>query len=264
MFFSDSGLVLEILGIFKIKRGSYSIESVWGRSYDTLSVRLYGSCEFECEEAKLTVTEKDLLYIPSNANYRQKTIGEEIIAVHFINYNKKNKTGMEVFSSNTPNGLCAEFEKMYEIWSEKKTGYRQKCTSILYDVLYSAAQKLEERSFPTKEVNRIMNEAINYIHQNYKNEHILISELSKSLFVSDSYFRRLFKNSFGVSPNEYIIALKLEYASQMLASGHYSVNEVSLNVGISDSKYFARIFKKRYLKKPSEYKKEFNKKIEKN
>lgn len=259
MFFSDSELVLELLGIFKIRRESYIVEKSNPRSYDTLSMRRYGSGKFEFENQELSVSKNELLYISSNAVYSQKTDGEEIIAVHFINYNKKDKTGIEIFLPDNPDELYAELEKMYEIWSERKTGYRQKCTSMLYDILYSAAQKLEERSFPTQEVNRIMNKAINYIHQHYKEEQILISELAKSLFISDTYFRRLFKKSYGISPNQYIIALKLEYASQMLASGFYSVTEVSMLAGFPDSKYFSRLFKKRFFKTPSEYKKEFQK-----
>ena len=42
---------------------------------------------------ELSVSKNELLYISSNAVYSQKTDGEEIIAVHFINYNKKDKTG---------------------------------------------------------------------------------------------------------------------------------------------------------------------------
>lgn len=259
MFFCDSELVLEIIGIFKIKRDNYIVDDAVIRNYDTLSIRLFGKCEFKSENLDMIVSKDDLLYIPSNISYSQKTDGEEIIAIHFINYNKKDKSGIEIFSPDTPMEFNSEIIRMYEIWNEKKTGYRQKCTSILYNILYKTSQKLEERSFETQEANRIMNKAINYIHQNYKSENILISDIAKSLFVSETYFRRLFKKSYGVSPNKYIIALKLEYASQMLASGFYSVTEVSTNAGFSDSKYFSRLFKKHYLKSPMEYKKEFQK-----
>ena len=259
MFFCDSELVLEILGIFKIKRDNYIVDNAATRSYDTLSIRLYGTCEFKCKNINMVVSEDDLLYIPSNISYSQKTDGEEIIAIHFINYNKKNKSGMAVFSPDNSMEFMSEIIKMYEIWNEKKTGYRQKCTAMLYNILYKTAQKLEERSFETQEANRIMNKAINYIHQNYKSENILISDIAKSLFISETYFRRLFKKSYGVSPNKYIISLKLEYASQMLSSGFYSVAETSVNAGFSDSKYFSRLFKKHYLKSPMEYKKEFQK-----
>lgn len=264
MFFCDSELVLEIIGIFKIKRDNYIVENAVTRSYDTLSIRLCGRCEFVCKNTDMVVSEDDILYIPSTINYNQKTDGEEIIAIHFINYNKKNKSGIEVFSPDNPLEFRSEIIRMYEIWNEKKTGYRQKCTSMLYNILYKTAQKLEERSFETQEINRIMNKAINYIHQNYKNESILISEIAKSLFISETYFRRLFKKSYGVSPNKYITSLKLEYASQMLASGFYSVAEASINAGFSDTKYFSRLFKKHYLKTPLEYKKEFQKIDEKN
>jgi len=257
MFFVNTDTVLEIFGVFKIKRNLYNLKSSRTRSHDSLSIRLNGQCLFEEEKGnKFTVTENDLLYIPHTANYTQHTTGEEIIAVHFINYNGKENLNMEMFSTNTPEFYRKEFEKMYEIWNEKKTGYRLKCASILYDVLYNTAVNMNENN-STKEIDTVLKASINYIHQNYKKTNISISELAKSLYVSDTYLRRIFKKVYGVSPNRYIISLKLEYASQMLASGHYSVSDVSENAGFSDQKYFSRIFKKYYHKSPSEYKKEY-------
>ena len=99
MFFSDSELVLELLGIFKIRRESYIVEKSNPRSYDTLSMRRYGSGKFEFENQELSVSKNELLYISSNAVYSQKTDGEEIIAVHFINYNKNIWTKLKLLMS---------------------------------------------------------------------------------------------------------------------------------------------------------------------
>lgn len=65
-------------------------------------------------------------------------------------------------------------------------------------------------------------------------------------FVSETYFRKLFKKLYSVSPKQYIINLKLETAAQLLQSQLYSVNEACDKSGFADPKYFTRLFKSRY------------------
>lgn len=253
MFFDDSNPVLEILGVFKLRRKNYTHNSNSERYYDSLSLRLSGSCDFESPGGNFSVNEGDILYIPSDIKYKQRTESEELIVIHFVNYNKQEKQAIEIFSSESTARIRAEFERIYDIWSVKKKGYRQMCTSILYMILYLAAESNEK---DYGEINRIMNGAVNYIHQNYKKKDIAVSDIAKRMFVSDSYFRRVFKKNYGISPAEYIISLKLEYASELLSSGHYSVSEVAQKAGYDDTKYFSRIFKKRFSKTPTEYKKQ--------
>ena len=58
---------------------------------------------------------------------------------------------------------------------------------------------------------------------------------------------------YATSPNHYIIDLRLEYASQLLASGLYTVGEVGAKCGIPDTKYFSKLFKKRFGATPRDY-----------
>lgn len=107
---------------------------------------------------------------------------------------------------------------------------------------------------PSSEVSERMRLALNFIHQNYKKENISIETLAKTASVSESYFRREFKRIYSVSPGQYIIGLKLEYAAQLLQSRLYTVGEVAEKSGFADTKYFSRIFKRKFAKSPSQYK----------
>lgn len=86
--------------------------------------------------------------------------------------------------------------------------------------------------------------AVSYIHSHYRNEQMNVSELASMCAVSDTYFRKLFKEIHGVSPAQYIINLRLEYASQLLMSRLYTILEVSEKSGFNDVKYFSKLFKK--------------------
>ena len=252
MFFGNEENVLELLGVFKIKREKNTHKSINGRVYDSLSIRLRGNSEFSYDGKISKIMKNDILYIPQNVSYSQSTYGEEIIAIHFINYNPGERNGIEIFSFKDYKQIRDIMLKMYSVWNEKKTGYKMHCMSMLYEILYMVNEQKIKDSVP---YNSAMSEAVNYIHRNYKKEQILISDLAKMCCVSETYFRRIFKSTYSVSPLRYITNLKLEYASQLLLARLYTIPEVSEMAGFSDSKYFSRVFKKKYGKCPKEYKK---------
>ena len=85
MFFSDDDLSLELLGVFKINRGTIKRKSFNNRSYDSLSIRLNGSCRFIFQKEKCDIKPNEILYLPMKEKYTQETDGETVIAIHFIN-----------------------------------------------------------------------------------------------------------------------------------------------------------------------------------
>ena len=53
------------------------------------------------------------------------------------------------------------------------------------------------------------------------------------------------------APNDFIRIIRLNKAKDMLASGNYTVSEVSYMVGFTDPKYFSTSFKKQFGVSPS-------------
>ena len=97
--------------------------------------------------------------------------------------------------------------------------------------------------------------ALDYIHVHFRSEEISISSLAAMCSVSETYFRKQFKNLYSVPPNQYIINLRLENASQLLQSELYTVAEAAEKSGFNDTKYFSRIFKQHFNMSPKEYSK---------
>jgi two-component system response regulator YesN len=67
------------------------------------------------------------------------------------------------------------------------------------------------------------------------------------------YFRKLFKAEFGMSPQKYIIKLKIQKAVFLMSTGYYSLKEISLMSGYTDYKYFSTEFKREKGVSPSKY-----------
>ena len=253
MFFQEASATAELLGVFQIKRDALFHESTDRRAYDSIALRLEGEGHFQTTDTVLDVTSDDLLYIPQNVHYTQTTKGETIIAIHFLNYSISSRKTMECLRMEDSEELRAIACRMYKIWNEKKPGYKYLCTSLFYQLLYAANKQFQENALISDDLSKRMKTAIDFIHKNYRHMPISVADLAKKMSVSETYFRRLFKKLYVLSPSQYIINLRLEYASQLLLSKFYKVSEVAEKSGFQDEKYFSRIFKQKYGMPPRSY-----------
>lgn len=261
MFFAENELSLELLGVFKISRKTERVQKSHPRNYDSISLRLSGSGKFQTEAKAFTVRKGDVLYLPKNADYTQRTEGEKLIAIHFINYSFNRKNKIEIIKSEDVDFVETVATQMYDVWKEKKQGYRYKCTSLLYELLYYLNCQEHEHIIDSLTGDQKIKVAIDYIHTHFRSEEIDICALADMCSISDTYFRKLFKMIYEVSPKQYILNLKLEVASQLLHSGFYTVTEVSDKSGFNDVKYFSKLFKKRFNMTPKEFSQNENARI---
>lgn len=118
-------------------------------------------------------------------------------------------------------------------------------TKIL--VILSEISMRKKNQYP-----QIMEDMIAYIQKNYTKK-ITLSDIAKQFSVSESYAARIFKKNLNVTAGEYIMALKLDYASQLLLSSNMSVREISEYLSFYDEFYFSKKFKQRYKKTPKQY-----------
>ena len=87
----------------------------------------------------------------------------------------------------------------------------------------------------------VMRRAVDYLHVHLADE-VTLADLAKLAGVSAPHFCRAFAESTGVSPHRYQIALRLEQATQLLASPALSIADVGSAVGYDDPSYFSRLF----------------------
>ncbi|MEP1441747.1 MAG: helix-turn-helix domain-containing protein [Hyphomicrobiales bacterium] len=69
-----------------------------------------------------------------------------------------------------------------------------------------------------------------------------IPELAALANMSESHFRRRFKQCFGIAPQDFIMKQKLHHAAKLLAKSDMSIAEIALACGFGDQSYFIRQF----------------------
>lgn len=255
MFFAENELSLELIGVFKLSRENYQKLTSHIRNYDSISIRVSGTGNFKTEDALFSVKKGDVLYIPKNLRYSQTSHSETIYAVHFINYSFSAKNTFEILTPDDTEYVENIIHRMYDEWKEKKQGYRYKCTSLFYSLIYYLNCHAVANTIDNITTSNKIKKALDYIHVHFRSEEISISSLADMCCVSETYFRKQFKSIYSMSPNQYIINLRLENASQLLQSGLYTVAEAAEKSGFNDTKYFSRVFKKHFGQSPREFQK---------
>jgi AraC family transcriptional regulator len=91
-----------------------------------------------------------------------------------------------------------------------------------------------------------------YIEE-HLSEQIPLATLARLVRLSAFHFCRAFKQSFGVPPHRYHTNRRIEQAKVMLAARKYSVTEVGLTLGFSETSSFTAVFRKITGQTPSRY-----------
>ena len=94
------------------------------------------------------------------------------------------------------------------------------------------------------------------ISDNISDSNLTVEFLAEKTALSRVQLFRKFKAITGCSPSEYIKAVRLQHAADILANGKHNIADVAYNVGFSDPKYFSNCFAEKYGMKPSQYIKE--------
>ena len=87
--------------------------------------------------------------------------------------------------------------------------------------------------------------------------HFSVKEVADHLHLSRAYFRNVFYEKCGISPQEYILSNRIKRAKELIEMGLFSVSFIAYSVGYDDPLQFSKIFKKHmgisprhYAKKP--------------
>lgn len=94
-----------------------------------------------------------------------------------------------------------------------------------------------------------------YIEENLDKK-LSLTDIAESIHMNKSYISRMFKEKAGENLFDYINKRKIKKAKQLIKNNELRMYEIALNVGMEDTAYFSRVFKKYEGISPSEYQKE--------
>ncbi len=166
--------------------------------------------------------------------------------------------------------LCGLEKRCHVFPFDKNAECAKILHSVLFDEIYSndytEAFSLQAAfnsiiSIHTNE-NRVISSSVNLtardlamiFEKNYQQD-LKINDLAESFHYSRNHLYSIFKSEYGISPQDYLLNLRIEKAKQLLSREDMklSVKEVAYAVGFRDQLYFSKLFKKRTGSSPLEF-----------
>ena len=89
----------------------------------------------------------------------------------------------------------------------------------------------------------VIYKAVNYIKENYMNK-ITLEEVASHVYLSPSYFSKIFKDDMKCNFNAYVNQIRVERSKQLLLNDNVNLVDISNMVGYEDQSYFSKVFKK--------------------
>jgi len=103
------------------------------------------------------------------------------------------------------------------------------------------------------EDEKFLSELVERIKQNISNPNLSVEALSRDMKMSRVWLYKKVLMLTGRSPVEFIRAIRLRKAAQLLENTQMEISLVASEVGFESPQYFARLFKKEYDILPSAY-----------
>jgi AraC family transcriptional regulator len=85
--------------------------------------------------------------------------------------------------------------------------------------------------------------ALEYI-QDQLHTDVTVSDIAQAVYMSPYHFGRLFKESTGQSPYQYVVEARVRKAKELLTTGKFTISEAAYHVGFVDQSHLTRHFKR--------------------
>ena len=183
----------------------------------------------------------------------KRMIGQFISRHCVMNYYVRNtcfdleRLIMQAYRSIHLNGVAPGIQEHEEVLAEGDT--LEEMSSQLQEHIREILSETEME----QNNNYLIRNAVLYINEHAMESSLNVKSIADSVYVSQSYLSNLFKKKMGITVGQYILDLRIKAAKQYLKDPQYKLYQIAQLVGYSDANYFAKLFKKKTGKLPSEY-----------
>lgn len=117
-------------------------------------------------------------------------------------------------------------------------------------LIQSSSTRREPRGVQLRDF--YIQEAVTYMEQNYRRD-LTVEEIASVCNLNRSYFSKLFKESKGCPPQEFLIRMRLSKAAEMMKTSSVPIGDIAAFCGYPNQLHFSRSFKQHYGISPREW-----------
>lgn len=232
-------------------------------SRDTFFWVLQGECFLNVDSQYYLVRPGQLAYLPKG-KFRAYTHASASFCMYEMAFNAT-MNGLDLMDELglTESNFVVDIPQKDEMSQLFESAYRKELFhNPIYDLAWCANTiniirlYAEARQKQGGNSCQFFEPVLQYMNNNFTAP-ITTEELADLVHMQTNYFIKRFKTAYGLPPIAYLGRLRLHKAMELLASTEYPIEQISKAVGIQDTSYFARFFKKNCGITPREYRNAF-------
>ena len=244
--------IIEVLsGIVNIRIGTELIEVSEG-NFVYVPPTLVFSVEAISERASI----RGMVFDSSILEANMEHFDTEVFYMFYL----QSKNKVTPFKEGHPvyDILAKYMQESYDEYVSKDVCYKLPIRANIYLMMtallrYYCGSKDESDRMIYHNVLRLRS-VVEYIAEHYC-EKIYIEALADMINVSPDYFTKMFKDSIGKTPIEYINGLRINEAMRQLSETEKSMADIADSIGFCNPNYFHKIFKQYMDMSPLAYRK---------
>ncbi len=161
-------------------------------------------------------------------------------------------------SADEKSRAAAVLFDMMDRYLREQDGYQLECLSMCAQVLRLLLQKVEHHVLSSEETavrekrTARLSRFLKYVDENYMHK-IRLADFAGKEHMSLSYMSVFIRNELGQTFQEYVNTVRFNAACKMIAAGDMSMQNVCLDAGFSDYRYFSNEFHRRKGMTPEMY-----------
>ncbi len=148
------------------------------------------------------------------------------------------------------------FDRLCQRWNQGDNLDRLSCRGLLLELLIlllGAGHRISEENDNSLRLARRMRQLLTSASDIGISEMPSLPEIFSDFGRSYPHLCRIFHSTYGISPVEYINAIRIERAKLLLRDTNMPIVEIAKRVGFDNPAYFSRMFRKISGKSPSKF-----------
>lgn len=235
-------------------------------NYTELFYIIGGQGQFQIEDDLFPVSANQLIIINPNITHTEVSYDAhpmEYIVVGIeglqLSPNKNNNGRFCVFSYPSSDTPLECMKNILHEMQNREPQYQAVCQAYM-EIL--VVQLMRDASFSIKPApsNSLSNRQCSMIHryiENHYKERLTLDLLAEEAKVNKFYLAHIFKETYGISPINFMISCRIQEAKRLLTETDLSLSQISSVLGFSSPSYFSQSFHKIEGTSPAEYRREY-------
>lgn len=233
--------------------------SVRLRKFSSLILRTAGSTRITFPDYSFETHPGDIFFLPKGSSYDSMSISD--IPSQYVSIRFEGDVSVSppfIYSiDNFPEAVELK-NNLADMWKFGGEVEHYRCYSIVYN-LFAYMKNIEKITYADKKDFNIIAPAVEHLKKHIYDNNLKIETLIQLCGISGTYFHKIFKANYSMSPQKYILSKRLSQAKSIIDNGDFdNICEVAACVGYNDPLYFSRAFKKKYGVSPLHYTKQIS------